>query len=277
MTHVITQTQASILCNWTRYLKVVHTTYCIYSLYRLWESAVSHLLALHPLRHGTSPVNYLKIQFSGLNPDEAVHSSGEAAYFEVTEPEGNDGKRERLIYVMKDQSSDPCQCRKKEEPWCDNFTISKRTQPFEYAYQAGAAMFAFKGLSTNLRDILMKIGGIIGCLTPILKFHFDSNNLEQFENDPWLPCLAFRSQKPISTKHLGLLGALRMGLNGRLLERIKHNPNKFLVGLVQSIAATLITLELSKGLVTQSDLIKQDTLKVSVLWAVMHTTFFTAT
>jgi hypothetical protein len=258
--------------------KAIHTAYCFYSLYRLWESAISHLLALHRLRHGTSPLNYLKIQFTGLNPEVAVHSAGEAAYFEVTDPERNSGEpRERLIYVMKDQSSTPCLCQKTKKPFCKNFTLSKRLDPIEYAYQASAALWAFKNIPPAFRTTLMKIGGLLGCLTPILKFHFDPNQLEQFENDPWLRCTAFRSQKPISATRLGPLGALRVGLNNRLVARIKQHPQIFLVGLVQALAATVITLECATGCITQSDLIKQSTLKVSLFWTAAHATFFTAT
>ena len=256
--------------------QMIHSAYCFYSLYRLWESSMSHLLALHQLRHGTSIVNYVRIQFSGLHPDNAYDSSGEAAYLEVTDPERNKGERERLVYVMKDESSTPCQC-KKEPFFCSNFFLSKRTAPLEYAYQAGAAMFAVKRVSPSLRDTLMKVGGVMGWFTPILKFHFDPNELQQFENDPWLSCIAFRSSQSISANHLGILGTFRMGLNRRLAHRIQQNPQKFLFGLVQMVAATVITLELSKGVVSQSRLIAQSPWKASILWATMHVAFFTAT
>ncbi len=248
--------------------QLIHTVYCFYSLYRLWESAASHLLALHQLRHGTSPINYMNIQLYGLNPEAAAKSHGETTYFSVTEPGRNSGARERLVYVMKDRSSEPCECRK--DRFCRRFYLSKRMDVLEYAYQAGAAMMAFKQISPKLRAVLMKIGGIIGYMTPILKFHFDPIDLDCFEKDPWLPCMALRTKQPVSSRRLGLLGALKVGLNGRIVAHIKQNPKKFAIGVLQAFAAIGITfrlLNLSKD---------SSTLKTYALGVAMHTIFFSS-
>src|ERR1700676_706389 len=108
----------------------LHTAYCFYSLYRLWESAASHLLGLHQMRHGTSIINYIQIQLYGLNPEAAANSHGEATYFNIVKPGQNDGPRERLVYLGKDRSSFPCACKK----WrmCTNYALSKRLHALEY-------------------------------------------------------------------------------------------------------------------------------------------------
>lgn len=255
----------------SNFLSTVHTAYCFYSLYRLWESAASHLLGLHQLRHGTSIVNYIRIQIYGLNPEAASKSHGEAAYFNVIEPGRSDGPRERLVYLMKDRSSSPCICNKKKWRMCDNYALTKRLNALEYASQAGAAMFAFKQMSPQLRSVLMKIGGILGYLTPILKFHFDPEDLNCFENDPWLPCVALRTNQSVSSNRLGLIGALRAGFNGRLIERIKQDPKKFVIGVFQALAAVAITFKLLQS--TKTD---QSTVKTYAFWIGMNMTFFSS-
>jgi hypothetical protein len=246
-------------------IQLIHTTYCFYALYRLWESATSHLLGLHQLRHGTSPINYIKIQIYGLNPEVASKSHGEATYFNIVDPGRNEGPRERRVYVMKDRSSFPCVCKKGRWRMCGRFALTKRLNALEYAYQAGAAMFAFEQMPPKLRAALMKIGGILGYMTPILKFHFDPNDLNCFQNDPWLSCVALRTNQSVSSARLGLIGALRAGLNGRFVERIRQDPKKFGIGVFQALAALAITFKLFHP--------AQTTLKTYAIWIVVHTAF----
>lgn len=224
-----------------------------YTLYRLFESALSHLLALHQLRHGTSPINYVKISRQGLVPEKAAKSDGEAAYFEVTDPERNKGERESLVYVMRDVSAHPCKCPGKY-PMCEDFTYTKRKAVHEYAYQSGAAMLAFKKNHLGMQRFFMRLGGLAGLCTPTLKFHFEPDDLGILEEDPWLRCIAFRTNKPISAERLGLMGAMKIGFNRRLGGRVQKDPKRSLIGLIQLIVAVALTLKFVKNLRTQPNL-----------------------
>lgn len=249
--------------------RLIYNVYHFYSLYTLWESAISHLLALHQLRHGTSLINYMKIQMHGLVPISAAESHGEAAYLALTGPWQDDKPREVLVYVMKDRPSIPCICRGKQI--CGEFTFTKRIEPRKYAYQAGVAMWDFKQLPVDIKSFFMTLGGLIGFFTPTLKFHFEGSDLDSFEPDPWVPCLAMRTNHPISPKRLGITGALSMGLNKRLWRRIKENPKKFLIGIIQFLAAVFLTLNVfRRGLSPSSAWTK------SIRLAAIHMVFLSA-
>lgn len=252
-------------------LNSIYKIYKFYSLYKLWESAISHLLALHRLRHGTSPINYLKIQMLGLVPEKASKSSGEATYLAMNASQTISEPREVLVYVMRDQSSKPCECKKKKI--CTNFSFTKRIDPREYAYQSGAAMLASKKISPLVNRVLMIIGGIMGFFTPTLQFHFDPNEMSIFESDPWIGCTALRTKETISAKRLGLLGALRIGLNGRVLSRIQEDPKNALFGLAQLVAAIGITLILFKS----NNQSQSNFGKAFAKLAIMHAIFLSAT
>lgn len=259
-------------------LSLVYKIYNLYSLYKVWESAISHLLALHRLRHGTSPINYVKIQMHGLVPENASQSHGEATYLSVNDPQNNPEPREVLVYVMKDQNSKPCECKKKKI--CTkylHFSFTKRIDPREYAYQSGAAMLASKKVSPLAKRIFMIIGGIIGFFTPTLQFHFDPKDIGVFENDPWIGCIALRTGESISAKRLGLLGALRTGLNGRILPRIQEDPKNALFGVVQLVAAIGITLNFFKKTSIYPNPSQPNLVKAFAKLAVIHAIFFSAT
>lgn len=260
-------------------LELIYKIYNFYSLYKLWESAISHLLALHRLRHGTSPINYVKIQMQGLVPEKASQSHGEATYLSMKISQNISEPRETLVYVMKDQSSKPYECKKKKI--CTKyalFSFTKRIDPREYAYQSGAAMLASKKNSPLLNQVFMIVGGILGFFTPTLLFHFDPKEMSIFESDPWIGCIALRTKEVISAKRLGLLGALRIGLNGRVLSRIQEDPKNALFGLVQLVAAIGMTLTCFKSTNTYlyPDRSHSSFGKILAKLAIIHAIFFSA-
>lgn len=89
----------------------------------------------------------------------------------------------------------------------------------------------------------MIAGGILGALTPTLRFKFTPEEVKaNFTIDSEYGDLAYKTSSNIGTDRIGIIGSLRQGMNCQVFQRIYNNPCKFLLGLAQLTSAVALTI-----------------------------------
>ena len=192
-----------------------------YLLYSLWDSAISNLLAVETLRHGTNPLNFCSIQVNGLDPEAGAKKGGETKYIERLGQGEHSSKVDctNHVFVWKDikfgeEGNNSC---------VNNHSLSKKLTHYlekvlgVRAYVFISTMSIFPRTGNAIKDKVWDavagiVGGICTLITPTLKFHYDTAEISgKFELDPSARNQAYRTAEKISPWRLGITGSLISG------------------------------------------------------------------
>jgi len=212
--------------------------------YNLLDRGIANTLGLETLRHGTNPLNNLKIRFLGGDPQRGGNIGGSSRGI------GMD-PMDKYFYLIKDSGF--CYQRPPTEPET-NFTKSVEALPI-FMQKLGLAgqhaqlstWNAFPMTSENdvgngrkvmtaVKSIFMNI---LLQFTPTLRFRFASIDTQIFNDDPQYfgGNAAFKTAHKVEFWRIGILGSLCVGLNRDLFKRIKANPHRFITGVAQLVGA----------------------------------------
>ncbi len=230
-------------------------------LVSLFTQCIADMLCLETLKHGTSFNNYLNIRVHGADPRLGGSSIGSSS---VSNPKYLD-RSKGYVYVFKDScavllESLPIEMqiegnsvRMNAHRRCivpdDSFKTSFVEIPLRtrlHAVMSGAAigvgqcMLSLFTPTVNFRFIPEKLH-----LSRYENIHSISNNelgrqYERFREDEDYGGMAWKTKRAIKTSHIGLRGILKQGFKGDVLQRIKNNPKKCVIGAIRMIALVII-------------------------------------
>ena len=204
--------------------RVYYATKRILLFYPLFTEALSNLLCLEGLRHGTSLKNSISIVRKGAQPSKGAGLQGKGW-----------AESKNLFYVMRDSDFTDAQGKK------INFilaSIVKRLAPLEYKVAAEAYDAKNSTLPKFVNTVLC---GVKGFFDPTLVFYFDKKSVTRdFSNDKRLKGLGLTTQNAISADHFGILGLIKYGVNNEWPTRLQQNPWQFTLGLIQMIASVIL-------------------------------------
>ncbi len=226
-----------------------------------YTQALSDLLALETLRHGTNYHNYLSIRMNGADPayggseNGACAGAGNARYAVNSK---------NFFHVFKDTEArmiTPTTVSEFVDAYMPKATesvdalmpqVANRLYPRAFCYLSAVA--TVKGTDT-LNKIQRVFTGVLNALVvPTINFRFRPEEIAtRFENDPDFATsrethegLAHRTRVAISTDHIGLKGVLTQGFQGDVSQRMVDHPIKFTFGLIKLIVPTFGFISLLK-------------------------------
>jgi hypothetical protein len=240
-------------------------------IYALFDEGIANLLGLQVLRHGTSLPNYVSILTEGAKTKFGGSYQGSSAFVQDMNKNSEYIENSKnYFHVFKDSDAVPMNKKidikyvdgKKIEEvtnevdhefCCSPYLIGQvfnRALPTMHSVFSGTHMFTSENEVGPVAVVKKVAGGVLGFFTPTLRFKFTPEEMKAtFEDDPDYSGLALRTNKNIGPEHLGILGSLRQGLNLQVFERIFHHPLKFLLGLIQVVAAVALSALIAVGAV----------------------------
>ncbi len=227
--------------------------------YSLLENGVSNTLALQDVRHGTNFYNYLKISVQGAHPK---FSGTGADHIMSHDPPP------QSLFVSKDMCSMFEDGEWEKDPLAKHLGLHLNIWQWTRIYTALSTV-AFVNRYCGDNKVLQKggnvppyfwISGMLGLIAPSMKFHYTDKEMNEalskqvFIEDPYhlvsmgptgpgerrCASTALITQTPIPPSRIGIPGALCVGLNKDLPERIKAHPYKFLYGILSLVGFGLI-------------------------------------
>ncbi len=195
----------------------------------LVHDGIAQLLGLEVLRHGTSWSNAISI----LNKGALAGHGG--ATTRVVKPEDPDLAKKSCGFVHVFRDSD------------FGGGVQGMAIPFAFVKRGLAkkhTWFATKAQITNYSGIIAKgIRLFAGIFCPTIRFMFKPEELsDRFEKDPFYGEAAYRTRRNIQADRIGLIGAFNHGWDGRVVQRLKADPTKALIGVAQLTAGIALTI-----------------------------------
>lgn len=211
--------------------------------YTLIDEGIANFFILETLRHGTNPIDYIKIRLEGGDPNYGGKSN---------EYPGSEG----WFYIFKDHEI------KLENFGVADKTIEKILSFYHYfipkkilprifvarsGYKLTTRLIPIKESSNEIfkkTKIGLSILGAVTSLTlcPTLKFRFAEIDPKRLENDEDFDGLAYKSAKKIEPWRIGILGSLLTGVNFGWFGRAKKHPSRTFSGLLQAISGISLTI-----------------------------------
>lgn len=246
----------------------------IYTLYSMYEMALSDLLCLKTFRHGTNPVAVIKITCGGPDNTKAG-TAGEAKFWE----EGLEQKsywkdrdiKRQAFYVAEDVKTNKTfdsvtgnvfmrylgpKVVVKYYSAISTATLLGTSLPLPKKWKAPV----IQGLAEGFKNPKYKELSLIGWMLPTVKFHLNpdrvkiiekdldnvhnpskSEGFTTFYRDFGVPEGGVCTKDQMHFSDVGLLGVLKNGVNTRLFKRISENKGQFLWGLAQLVTAVAVT------------------------------------
>ncbi|GAB4235411.1 MAG: hypothetical protein Tsb0021_14920 [Chlamydiales bacterium] len=213
-------------------------------LYNLVDDGIANVLCLETLRHGTNPVNNLRIRIQGGRPSQGGSSTGSTNNFHCD-------CTINYFYMFKDSEFSPHITA--ENPTFEKISkliikgIGNRFLPTVHASLSGynlmvetcsAKMTSFKVLKIFI--------GIFGAVTsfifsPTLRFRFSKIDSSRLQEDFIYNGAAYKTAQVVEPWRIGLLGSIVTGVNRKWFSRFKKNKIKFLTGITQLTLASAVT------------------------------------
>ncbi len=201
----------------------------LWASYRFVDAGLARFLGLETLTHGTGPLGFIGIQLFGADPKYGGGSTGSSIAI------GGDyfvKNSKNLFHVFKDSEL---------ESYTEYMQSTLAVKM--HAVGSGMANFGYSQNKINTANLARGIiGGVLGFLTPTLKFRFRPEEVLQhkldlgwdktyrFKNDPDYGVLAYTTSKKISPLRLGISGCLTQGIDQNTYKRMRNNPQKVLSG-----------------------------------------------
>jgi hypothetical protein len=231
----------------------------LYSLYSMYEAALSDMFCLKTFRHGTNPYAAFRITWTGPDLTRAG-IEGEAAYIKgVTGKESRWAPRDqglRAFYVFEDFA--PSRGTKMDDIF--SYCVTKVNAKWYSLRSTASFICSVLPLPSSWRGVLphelvsmvesIRGATIFGALCPTVKFHLDPKRINSSaenaillhpdtEGNAGAGAMYTRSQ--LSFTDCGVLGVLKNGLNRDLIDRISDNKTQFMWGLTQLVTAVAFT------------------------------------
>lgn len=218
--------------------------------YNLIDHGLSSLLVLDTFYHGTGPLGYIGINLFGAKPSLGGNADGSGAGLGQVAPSSQSLSvkymevSKGLFHLFSQSSLD--RRLLPEEPVHPLIYM-----PLTRVHASLSAVASFNKVG------LPKLGGLLGILTPTLKFRFTREQVlelmqkHRWEKDPdYVGCEvgACRTDYPIPMTHLGITGSLLQGVNGDLFERMKKSPKRVLLGLGLVLAGGYVARSVYRSL-----------------------------
>lgn len=225
------------------------------AVYSLLDAGLANVLCVQTLRHGTNPINNLRIRVTGGDPSHGNKLTG------ATKDIGFLDDTRGYFYVFKDSemfdkgaSIEDVDFFKTNSRLINRIVTTKgilnRCLPRVFTALSGYNIVApvFSKLKYQskaikcLRVFIGILGGTASCLiAPTIRFRFSQIDPMRLETDPRLK-IAYRTKQAVEPWRIGLLGTLLTGVNKTWPSRVKAHPRKFLTGVVQLTVAIAITI-----------------------------------
>jgi len=211
-------------------------------IYTLLDDGLANLLGLQSLRHGTCLTNYVSILTHGGDPSHGGKESGSSAGGQPLM-----GKEMAERYIQESQGH--------FHVFADNdFKGAKGCMPlFTHAVVCFLPLMhtTFSGMGTFVspesKGCVATAGRVAGAVlnffTPTIRFKFTEGEMGgRFECDPDYGPAALRTRHKIEPWRTGIVGTLAVGLNLGVFKRILEHPIKFLLGVIEIVAAAALAL-----------------------------------
>jgi hypothetical protein len=234
-----------------------------YTLYSMYESALSDILCLKTFRHGTNLYAVASITLTGPNHDLAG-VGGEAAYLKTTTGTTS-------AWAARDQAlkafyvaEDVCTNNMASDSFF-NYISTKMTVKY-YALLSSAQFFGSmlplpQSWKANLIAGTVAVIqsdpriAVLGLLCPSVKFHMNpdevqlnerayqqvENKINFYRDTPDAGEGALYTKYQFSVLDIGILGVLKNGINRNIFTRINENQGQFLWGVAQLVTAVAFT------------------------------------
>ena len=222
----------------------LRAAYLGYFIYTLIDDGVANVLAVHTLRHGTNPIDNIRIRCFGGDPAHGGKPSGSTGSVAFIDTAADCKGR---FYLFKDTVDFA------ENNWSNN-QLNYRLCPRNHVYHS-SNHFAISRLPKGPVSAALAyiFAAISANLVPTLKFRYSKIDA-YFKNDSSY-CfnekkvrLFYTERSPsvyitrkVEAWRLGMVGSLLTGLNSNWLSRAKAKPNKIFSGVVQLTAAVALT------------------------------------
>ena len=222
-------------------------------MYNLFDNGIANALGLETLRHGTNPLNNLRMRITGGDPKHGGKSSGS------TKGWVNDNT-ETYFYLFKD--SEYQYLVNGATAFQDFFIallgrtkiialkffprIHATLSGYNFVAQIHTNMYCPRVVKCCSIFSSCLAGAFSGLISPTLRFRFSVIDPERMQNDPCYDGAAYRTTRAVEPWRLGLLGSLLTGINPAWFSRVKAKPLKILTGYVQiACAVSLIIISRS--------------------------------
>lgn len=236
--------------------KVLGKTVQYYALYNLWDSAISNLLALDNLRHGTNLFSYCSIRLTGLNPARGSQGYGETAFYKQKAATLNTQNESKVAwakdcvgtcFLVKDTEyktieytslgsycGAPTQYKIEKEE--NNALLQTKIKNYTWkvlvasdyeAKSSNVLISNFLGYSQGFWRMICLIP--ITFLTPTLKFHFDYFHIQKLKISYQLggmrddPSLDDPTAKDTCYQSNIRITPLHLGITGSLIQGLNLN------------------------------------------------------
>jgi hypothetical protein len=206
--------------------------------YNLLDAGLSRFLALETLTHGASPMGYFKISLEGADPRLGGMGHGSSAgmrkigdKYLAMQADICMRNSKNFFHLFKDSGP--------EFKGSMTLSLLSRMNIFNKICPKLHAMLSGIASAGNIPN---KVGGVLGFITPTLKFRFTPEQVRsgRFEDDPDYIGLAWRTALPISTKHIGITGSILQGIGQGTISRMRAHPLKVLRGMALLGAAVWV-------------------------------------
>jgi len=220
-------------------------------LYELFDSGLANTLGLETFTHGTNPINYLKIRFSGGNPKQGGKPTGSTRGWSL------DSNLKNHFYVFKDseytaQTPNANLITRLIYTIVERKELGSRFLPRVHAllsgYNLAERIFSPNRSTETSRNfsnfnLFFALSGVCSALiSPRLRFRFSKIDADRFQDDPAYNGAAYYTTKIIEPWRIGLLGSFLVGMDVDWISRIQKNPHKFLTGIVQLTCAIALAI-----------------------------------
>lgn len=196
---------------------------------QLADKGLANVLAVETLKHGTSPLAYMKIRCKGglpKTPDFIGSGHGvwdTSGYFHLFKE--NIGFLDSLI-----------------KPRLHVELASQKYLAFSLMKRFGERKNYNPFVNFFILLSSFSYGFLSNFVVPTLNFRFCKQEItaERFQNDPDYGFAAYRTTQKVEAWRIGFFGTFLTGANFELWSRIKENPQRFLVGVIQLTGAAFL-------------------------------------
>jgi len=215
--------------------------------YNLIDQGVANTLALETLRHGTNPINNVRIRLAGGSPSKSCDPSGSTF---GTPLYSDDFKNKKYFFLFKDtEYSTPYIEAIFKDP-----IISKVISKVEVCFLTKAHTILscsnMLGIDHKYEPNPFKaqpISILAACISPTLRFRFSHIDPLRLEDDPNYFGRAYRTDQLVEPWRLGLVGSILTGVNSDLPSRAEKKPEKAVTGITQLTMGIYLAKRLMKN------------------------------
>ncbi|NGX45096.1 MAG: hypothetical protein K940chlam2_00238 [Chlamydiae bacterium] len=236
-------------------------------IFTLLDEGLANVLGLQSLRHGTCLTNYVSILTDGGDPSQGGKASGSSLggqavigkdmaehcsqeckdYFHVF----GDNDFSEFSRVHSTSFGEDGEVVSKETLQKEEMTTCRALLKRVSSYILPLMQTTFSGMGTLVspesKGCMATAGRVAGAVlnffTPTIRFKYTDTEVKDcFELDPDYSGVALRTKHKVEPWRVGIVGSLAVGLNLGIFKRIFDHPIKFLLGVIEIIAAVALAV-----------------------------------